>query len=303
MHWSLQWLDDPVWLLEVLFTLQRYLSVKIGGYEMKLTVLVDNNTYIDRYYLGEPALSFYIEVDDARVLFDAGYSDAFLKNAEKLGVDLSALTHVVLSHGHDDHTCGLPALFGCYDLHKTSLIAHPDCFWPKRSGGLDMGAPYSAEEITARTDYQPSVAPVWLTEHLVFLGEIPRTMAFEPSYAMGERLYNGKWESDIVTEDSALVYKNNEGLFVITGCSHSGICNIIEYAKHICDEERVLGVIGGFHLFADDERLAQTVDYLAVQQPKLCYPCHCVSLAAKAKMLERLPVTEVGVGMTVTIEH
>ena len=85
MHWSLQWLDDPVWLLEVLFTLQRYLSVKIGGYEMKLTVLVDNNTYIDRYYLGEPALSFYIEADDARVLFDAGYSVPFWKKAESLG--------------------------------------------------------------------------------------------------------------------------------------------------------------------------------------------------------------------------
>lgn len=55
---------------------------------MKLTVLVDNNTYIDRYYLGEPALSFYIEDGGDKILFDTGYSDAFIRNAEKMGIDL-----------------------------------------------------------------------------------------------------------------------------------------------------------------------------------------------------------------------
>ena len=59
---------------------------------MKLTVLVDNNTTIDRYFLGEPALSFLIEDGEARVLFDAGYSDAFVQNAAKLGVDLTRTT-------------------------------------------------------------------------------------------------------------------------------------------------------------------------------------------------------------------
>ena len=49
---------------------------------MKLTVLVDNNTLIDRYFTGEPGLSFFIEVGDTRILFDVGYSDAFIKNAE-----------------------------------------------------------------------------------------------------------------------------------------------------------------------------------------------------------------------------
>ena len=58
---------------------------------MKLRVLVDNNTYIDRYYLGEPAVSYYIECDGIRLLFDAGYSDVFLKNAEALGIDLAWL--------------------------------------------------------------------------------------------------------------------------------------------------------------------------------------------------------------------
>lgn len=64
---------------------------------MKLTVLADNNTYIDQYLLGEPAVSYYIECGNIRLLFDAGYSDVFIKNAASLGIDLSKLTHIVCS--------------------------------------------------------------------------------------------------------------------------------------------------------------------------------------------------------------
>ena len=55
---------------------------------MKLTVLIDNNTYSDEYYIGEPALSYYIEDENERLLFDAGYSDAFIRNAQAMNIDL-----------------------------------------------------------------------------------------------------------------------------------------------------------------------------------------------------------------------
>lgn len=74
---------------------------------MKLTVLVDNNTYIDQYYLGEPGVSYFIEDCGIRILFDTGYSDVYVRNAKKMGIDLSELDAVVLSHGHNDHTGGL----------------------------------------------------------------------------------------------------------------------------------------------------------------------------------------------------
>ena len=98
---------------------------------MKLTVLVDNNTFIDKYYYGEPAVSYYIEAGDKRLLFDAGYSDIFLQNAEKMGIDLSKLTHIVLSHGHNDHSNGLQFLTERVGIAGVELIAHPDCFLPK----------------------------------------------------------------------------------------------------------------------------------------------------------------------------
>ena len=99
---------------------------------MKLTVLADNNTYIDQYYLGEPALSFYIEDGDERILFDTGYSDAFIKNAEAMHIDLGRLTYIMLSHGHNDHTRGLPFLWDRYDLKNVKLVAHPGVFSSKR---------------------------------------------------------------------------------------------------------------------------------------------------------------------------
>ena len=82
---------------------------------------------------------------------------------------------------------------------------------------------------------------------------------FEPRNIIGKSIINGEKVDDSIEEDSALVYKGYDGLFVITGCSHSGICNIIEYAKKICKEDRVLGVIGGFHLFENDDRLKNTI--------------------------------------------
>ena len=52
--------------------------------------------------------------------------------------------------------------------------------------------------------------------------------------------------NDFVLDDTAIVYKSSEGLVIIVGCAHSGICNIIEYAKEVCQEERVVDIIGDF---------------------------------------------------------
>lgn len=268
---------------------------------MKLTILVDNNTYIDQYYWGEPAFSCLLEDGEERILFDAGYSHILLDNADKLGIDLSTLTRIVLSHGHDDHTRGLKFLLEKFDLSQVPLTAHPHCFLPKRSGELSIGSPYSEEEIARLTRYQPQSGPLPLSEHLTFLGEIPRLLDFEPSYAMGQRLKDGRWEADFLPEDSALVYHTDEGIFLITGCSHSGVCNMVEYAKKVCKDDRVLGVLGGFHLFQDDDRSQNTIQYLAEQNISQFYPCHCVSLKVKAKMAQALPVTEVGVGLTLEL--
>lgn len=269
---------------------------------MKLTILVDNNTYIDQYYHGEPAAAFYIETEGQKILFDTGYSDILLGNAEKMGIDLKAVSRIVLSHGHDDHTKGMLYLKEAMDLSAKQLVAHPDCFYPKYNGDLFIGSPFSKDEIVEMSQFKACKEPYAITEKLIFLGEIPRTTTFENQYPIGKIEKDNVLYDDYLMDDTAMVYKSQKGLFIITGCSHSGICNIIEYAKKVCNEDRVYGVLGGFHLFEDNEQLNETIAYLENSHVEKFYPCHCVSLLAKAKMMQSLPVVETGVGLSIEIE-
>ncbi|MCC8173932.1 MAG: MBL fold metallo-hydrolase [Odoribacter sp.] len=268
---------------------------------MKLTVLVDNNTFIDRYYCGEPALCFYLEDEETKILFDTGYSDVFIKNAEKLGIDLSVPMHMVLSHGHNDHTGGLVYLQERNYLFNKHIIAHPDVFKPREENGHSISSPLDALAIGKQCDVSYSKVSYRISSRFLFLGEIPELLSFEKRDSIGF-IHNPNGQvQDMVMDDSALVYQGKEGLFIITGCSHSGICNIIEYAKQVCQEERISGVIGGFHLFNHSPRLQQTIAYFKENDIRRIYPSHCVSLTAKAEMFKSLPISEVGVGLTLNI--
>lgn len=262
---------------------------------MLLKVLVDNNTYIDQYYLGEPALSYYLEDGDSKILFDTGYSDVFISNALKMGINLDNINTIILSHGHDDHTGGLTYLKD-KDLSNIKLIAHPGVFDKRSHNNREIGSPVSLKELKVK-EYIDGSKPIKITENLYFLGQINRVTSFE-NRTIGT-LSNG--EEDKVLDDSALVYKGKDGLFIITACSHSGICNIIENAKKLLNDNRIIGVIGGFHLLNNDKQLEETVKYFKENNIDELYPCHCVSFFARAKMLEVSNVHEVAVGFELNI--
>jgi len=209
---------------------------------MKLTVLVDNNTSTGKCYLGEPGLSCYIEIDNKKILFDTGYSDIFIKNAFKMNVNLRSLDYLILSHGHYDHTWGMVPLIRLYteaikeniSYKKPLIITHPFTFLTKSRNELgEIGSLISEEKLSRNFELKLSKKPLWITEKLVYLGEIPRNSNFENQTPIGQVYLNENWTDDYVIEDSALVYKSKQGLVIITGCSHSGICNIVEYAKYV----------------------------------------------------------------------
>ena len=267
---------------------------------MKAVILTDNRTIIDSYYLGEPAFSLYLECDGKKILFDTGYSDVFKRNAQKMGIDLSLLDIVVLSHGHNDHTGGLKYLL--YDAEEMTLIGHPDVFEEKEDQGLSVGSPVSYEEVMdSFKEVILTKEPYRISDHLLYLGEVPRVHEFE-NVPVGSRKVNETWEEDRCFDDSALVYENDEGIFVFTGCSHSGISNILDYSKKITGKDHILGVLGGFHLLHHDERMRKTAEYLRGEDIETLYPCHCVGLEALFEMFrEGLPVRECGVGTTIEL--
>jgi len=274
---------------------------------VKLTVLLDNNTFIDRYFLGEPGVSYFIEADGKKVLFDVGYSDAFIRNAQKLNINLLDVDIVVLSHGHLDHTWGLFPLVQLFTegiieqrgVEHPRLVAHPAMLASRRMKSVpEIGALFTGEKLSLYFDLQLSREPVQLTERLFFLGQIERVTDFEAQKPMGSIVENGLEMDDNLLDDSAIVYKSENGLVIISGCSHSGICNIVEYARKVCDERRVIDIIGGFHLLNPSRKqLTSTIKYLSSVKPSAIHACHCTDLYSRIAMSRSLEIKEVGVGL------
>jgi 7,8-dihydropterin-6-yl-methyl-4-(beta-D-ribofuranosyl)aminobenzene 5'-phosphate synthase len=277
--------------------------------QLSLTVLVDNSTLTDRYFCGEPGLSFLIETDGKKILFDTGYSDMFLQNAEKMGISLLDLDVVVLSHGHLDHSGGLfplirhmtRSIIEGISVKKPLLVAHPWCFYPRPKPPVpDIGMILSEQELSRFFDVCTTTTPRRLTKNLFFLGEVVRNFEFE-RIDPGKRkiiLPDGTISEDHILDDSALAFDTSEGLVIITGCSHAGICNIVEQAKAECGENCVIDIIGGLHLLTPSQsRLKKTGEYLQLLELKSLHACHCTSLSSKTALAGYCPVQEVGTGM------
>lgn len=244
---------------------------------MKITVLVENNSRIDNYLLAEPALSLLIEHKDNRILFDTGYSDVFLQNAKTLNIDLNNITDIVISHGHNDHTGGLSFLKSSNSSIK--LTAHPNIFDKKvEKNGVPYGCPVSKEKLKAQFQLNLTKQPCYITEDLLFLGEIENNTS-----------------GDI--DDSALVYITQKGLFIITGCSHSGIINIINYAKKITGINKIYGILGGFHLNdKTDSEIEIISDFFKQEGVEYLAPCHCCDLKSKITLAKCNKIVEICVG-------
>lgn len=266
---------------------------------MKLTVLMDNHTYIDRYYLGEPAVCYLIEDGDRVILLDTGYSDAFLINAERMGIDLGLVTDIVLSHGHNDHTGGMTAFFEHFS-QPIRLYAHPAALLPKRVEGELVGSPYALSDLPAQVQARLVSKPCAVSEHVTILGEIPRAYAFEQNRAIGEvsSACGCCWEEDTLLDDTSLALSLPDGVFVVTGCAHAGVCNTVSYAKQVSGQTRVPGVLGGFHLFETGDALTSTISTLQALGVERVYPAHCTSLAVKSAFFAAMETVEVGVGLT-----
>jgi 7,8-dihydropterin-6-yl-methyl-4-(beta-D-ribofuranosyl)aminobenzene 5'-phosphate synthase len=128
------------------------------------------------------------------------------------------------------------------------------------------------------------------------LGEIERNNDFEAKIPIGKVKAN--LEDDYLIEDSALAYRSPEGLVIITGCSHAGICNIVEHAKRICGEDRIVDIVGGFHLLdPSEEQMQGTLDHMKKLQPHEVHACHCTDLNSKIALSRVVNLREVGVGL------
>ena len=250
---------------------------------MKITVLNDNRCSNQQLEC-EHGLSLLIDDNGKKILFDTGQTDIYLKNANKLGVDLDAVESIVLSHGDYDHGNGLK-----YFTKKVNLICHPDFVKnriSKRAGKFD-GLNQTKEDLSAKFNLILTDEPYEVTDNIIFLGQIDRITDFEKGNNLP--MIDGNGDTYKHLDDSGIVIKTSQGIIVISGCAHSGICNTVEYAKKVSQYDKVLAVMGGFHLKNVDSQTQATVRYMRDNHIKHVLVAHCVSDAVCDWFKKELP--------------
>jgi 7,8-dihydropterin-6-yl-methyl-4-(beta-D-ribofuranosyl)aminobenzene 5'-phosphate synthase len=235
------------------------------------------------------------------VLFDTGLSpDAMVTNAGRLGLDLSGVPAVVLSHGHFDHAGGLAGLAGRRGPRSLPMIIHP-LAWTRRrlarpGGGADDWPTLSKHALAGEgfeviERRQPSLLAGGC---LLITGEVDRTTDFEHGMPPSHQRWTGTgWEPDpLVLDDQALVaHVRGKGLVIVTGCGHAGAVNIVRYAQRLTGVRRLHALLGGLHLSGAyfTPVIGPTVAALTDLAPDLLVPGHCTGWRAQHTLAAALP--------------
>jgi 7,8-dihydropterin-6-yl-methyl-4-(beta-D-ribofuranosyl)aminobenzene 5'-phosphate synthase len=249
-------------------------------------ITLSENTAWQTGVLAEWGLSVLIEKDGRGILLDTGETISAAQNAETLGIDPAIIDTIVLSHGHFDHTGGLPHLLAKIG-HEVTIIAHPDIWVPKYSrkeGRPDkyIGIPYERRELEALgAKFKLTSEPVKIDEDILTTGEVPMSTDFESiDPALWVKTGSG-WQPDPVLDDQGIVIKTPQGLVVMPGCAHRGLINTLYQAQKITGVKKIYLVVGGAHLItATDEQIWQTISALNEMGVQKLATCHCTGLQA-----------------------
>jgi len=258
--------------------------------EVRITTLSENTANFG--FLAEWGISILIEVDGMKILVDTGLSFSAVHNAKLLGVDLSTIDRIVLSHGHADHTGGLRDVLKIKG--EVEVIAHPDVWTPKyvrrdeKSQEQYIGIPFSREELESRgARFNLSREPIYITDNVMTTGEIPMLSSYERVETNLFVKENDTLCQDPLADDLALVINTNFGLVVILGCAHRGIINTLRQAQQLTGKELVYAVIGGTHLYrASKERIEKTIVDLKKMGVQRLGVSHCTGFHAAAQMAQ-----------------
>jgi 7,8-dihydropterin-6-yl-methyl-4-(beta-D-ribofuranosyl)aminobenzene 5'-phosphate synthase len=243
-------------------------------------------------------LAFLVEVHFGEkrfsLLMDTGNAfEPFRHNMEALGRGPSEVEALFLSHGHPDHYGGLLG-FLAWRGAPLPLYTHPDAFWPKYlSTARGKVGPWELEraklvgagaEIHCSREVQELRRGVYLT------GEVPRRTDFEQGMPGARIIQEGKDVEDLLRDEQGLVVDlGDKGVVVVSGCSHPGIVNTVAHAREITGNERVLAVVGGFHLAqAGEEVVARTAGALKESGAQLVVTGHCTGFHPNCRLSREL---------------
>jgi len=255
---------------------------------LQITTLSENTAGL-RNLVGERGLSILIETEGPNILFDTGQSISASHNADILGIDLSKINKIVLSHGHYDHTGGLKQILRRIGK-RIEVIAHPDIWAAKYNRQEDryIGIPFHHQTLESLgAEFNLTKEPVRITASIMTSGEIPMTTDFENIEPYLQVKEDGGFKPDKLLDDQALIINTESGLVVILGCAHRGIINTLHHARRLTGVKTIHAVLGGCHLIdATEERIYLTIAALKGLGVQRIGVSHCTGLPASAIMAQ-----------------
>ena len=269
---------------------------------MIIKCLVENTSFSPEFK-SKHGLSIYIEAERHKILFDLGANGLFLKNAEKLGVNIKDIDTVVISHGHADHGKALKLFM---DKNSTAKIYLAKNAFNRHYVKV-CGVPFSCSLDESLKDDRRIVFTddtLAIDDELILFSNVKNRKLFSFSNKKLLARYDGKLMEDRFEHEQYLIVRENDKDTLFTGCSHNGIVNIVEKYHEINGGNRLSYVIGGFHLFdptgrkyESKELISGIANELDLQECKF-YTCHCTGTKAyqimKNEMNDKLEYLSAG---------
>jgi 7,8-dihydropterin-6-yl-methyl-4-(beta-D-ribofuranosyl)aminobenzene 5'-phosphate synthase len=241
-----------------------------------------------------------IEDKTKTMLFDFGFSEnGAAQNAATLGVDMTQVESVALSHGHSDHTGGMEKLTAMIGKRDIPFVVHPSVFisprYLKFGEDFKINFPKLTREMVKKVGLSvvESDKPYPLLNNTVlFLGQIAKQTDFEKGWALPHCQKDGKEVWDAIEDDTSIVMNlKDKGLVVISGCAHAGIVNTVRYAMSVTGIDKVHVIMGGFHLSGPffEPIIDRTTEELKKINPAFIIPTHCTGRKAIMAMEKQMP--------------
>jgi 7,8-dihydropterin-6-yl-methyl-4-(beta-D-ribofuranosyl)aminobenzene 5'-phosphate synthase len=257
----------------------------------RITILCEN--LVGRLVgTGEHGFSAFIETDRGNYLFDTGTGSSIVANSLALDKDMRTARKIFLSHGHYDHTGGLPEVLklrGKVDVH-----AHPHVFSDRiavlKENGKEtkrfIGIFYKKSYLESLgANFISNTDFVEVEKGLFLTGEVPRKTSFEKP---DQRLFsdiNGKTEPDLFLDDQSLTIESEKGLILVLGCAHSGMINIIHHVINKTGKQNFYAILGGTHLdFLTPEQLEESIKSLKRMEIGKIGVSHCTGMKAAFRL-------------------